>query len=427
MSVSQSVERVTSLHGSLRVPGDKSASHRALMLSALASGESTIVGLSPGRDVASTSAIMILLGAQRIDEDESVRFLGPDAGLMSTASALDCGNSGTTMRLLAGVVSGVLGSHILTGDASLSTRPMDRVAAPLNLMGARVHGEGEQVTAPLRIEGSTSLRAIEYDVPVASAQVKSAILFAGLVATGPTSVRERVLTRTTTEDMFRQAGLTVHSRDEAEGREITVRPGRPNATKWIIPGDPSQAAFFAVLGVIHDCAVLDVLNVDASPQRIGFVQVLQRMGATLTLANSPDGVSLHAQSSELTATDISSSEIPSVDEVPVLAVAAAAASGVSTFRDMAELRLKESDRFLGSMELARSLGCRVWDEGDDFFVEGLGSATAFQPFDIDAGLDHRMVMASAVAGCAGNGCMIGGTDTVSSSYPEFFHDLASLS
>jgi 3-phosphoshikimate 1-carboxyvinyltransferase len=227
--------------------------------------------------------------------------------------------------------------------------------------------------------------------------------------------------------MFRQAGLTVHSRDEAEGREITVRPGRPNATKWIIPGDPSQAAFFAVLGVIHDCAVLDVLNVDASPQRIGFVQVLQRMGATLTLANSPDGVSLHAQSSELTATDISSSEIPSVDEVPVLAVAAAAASGVSTFRDMAELRLKESDRFLGSMELARSLGCRVWDEGDDFFVEGLGSATAFQPFDIDAGLDHRMVMASAVAGCAGNGCMIGGTDTVSSSYPEFFHDLASLS
>lgn len=427
MSVSQSVERATSLHGSLRVPGDKSASHRALMLSALASGESTIVGLSPGRDVASTSAIMILLGAQRIDEDESVRFLGPDAGLMSTASALDCGNSGTTMRLLAGVVSGVLGSHILTGDASLSTRPMDRVAAPLNLMGARVHGEGEQVTAPLRIEGSTSLRAIEYDVPVASAQVKSAILFAGLVATGPTSVRERVLTRTTTEDMFRQAGLTVHSHDEAEGREITVRPGRPNATKWIIPGDPSQAAFFAVLGVIHDCAVLDVLNVDASPQRIGFVQVLQRMGATLTLANSPDGVSLHAQSSELTATDISSSEIPSVDEVPVLAVAAAAASGVSTFRDMAELRLKESDRFLGSMELARSLGCRVWDEGDDFFVEGLGSATAFQPFDIDAGLDHRMVMASAVAGCAGNGCMIGGTDTVSSSYPEFFHDLASLS
>jgi 3-phosphoshikimate 1-carboxyvinyltransferase len=423
----QSVARATSLHGSLRVPGDKSASHRALMLSALASGESTIVGLSPGRDVASTSAIMILLGAQRSDGDESVRILGPDAGLMTTASVLDCGNSGTTMRLLAGLVSGVAGTHTLVGDESLSTRPMDRVAEPLTLMGARVTGEGERVTAPLRIEGLTTLRAIEYDVPVASAQVKSAILFAGLVASGPTSVHERVLTRTTTEDMFRQAGLIVHSVDDAEGRVVTLDPGRPTATEWIIPGDPSQAAFFAVLGAIHDCAVLEVLNVDASPQRIGFVEVLQRMGAALTLAPTPDGVSLHVQSSELSATDISSSEIPSVDEVPILAVAAAAATGVSAFRDMAELRLKESDRFNGSMELARSLGCRVWDEGHDFFVEGLGSATAFQPFEVDAGLDHRMVMASAVAGCAGAGCTINGVDTVSSSYPGFFIDLASLS
>jgi 3-phosphoshikimate 1-carboxyvinyltransferase len=421
------VERATSLHGSLRVPGDKSASHRALMLSALASGESTIDGLSSGRDVASTSAIMVLLGAQRVDEDEVVRIVGPDAGLMTTASALDCGNSGTTMRLLAGVVSGVAGTHTLVGDESLSARPMDRVAVPLNMMGARVTGEGEQVRAPLRIEGSSTLQAIEYDVPVASAQVKSAILFAGLAASGPTIVRERVLTRTTTEDMFRLAGLTVHSLDEAQGRSVTVSPGRPNAARWNIPGDPSQAAFFTVLGAIHSCAVLEVLHVDASPQRIGFVEVLQRMGAMLTLTTSADGVTLQAQSSELTATDISSSEIPSVDEVPILAVAAAAASGISAFRDMAELRLKESDRFLGSMELARSLGCRVWDEGDDFFVEGLGSASAFQPFDIDAGLDHRMVMASAVAGCAGNGCAIDGVDTVSSSYPGFFNDLASLS
>lgn len=397
------------------------------MLSALASGESTIVGLSPGRDVAATSAIMILLGAQRIDEDESIKILGPDAGLMTSASALDCGNSGTTMRLLCGVVSGVTGTHTLVGDASLSTRPMDRVAVPLNLMGARVSGEGQRMTAPLHVVGSSTLRAIDYDVPVASAQVKSAILFAGLAATSPTSVRERVLTRSTTEDMFRHAGLSVHSLDEVDGRVVTVSPGRPQSTTWIIPGDPSQAAFFAVLGVIHDCAVLDVPNIDASPQRIGFVDVLQRMGASLTLTNADGVVSLHAQSSQLSGADISSSEIPSVDEVPILAVAAAAATGVSAFRDMAELRLKESDRFLGSMQLARALGCRVWDEGDDFFVEGLGSASAFQSFDIDAGLDHRMVMASAVAGCAGHGCTIDGVDTVSSSYPGFFADLASLS
>ena len=426
MSTNQ-VVHPASLHGSLRVPGDKSSSHRALMLSALASGPSTIVGLSPGQDVAATSAIMVQLGASRHNEGDRVTVVGPTNGLVASTDPLECANSGTTMRLLAGIVSGVAGKHTLVGDASLSTRPMDRVATPLNLMGASVSGRGEKVTAPLHIVGSSQLHGIDYVVPVASAQIKSAILFAALSAAGPTSVHEDVLTRTTSEDMFRLAGLSVHVDEEVAGRTITLSAGRPTAREWLIPGDPSQAAYFAVLGAIHDCAVLEVLDVDGSAQRTGFVEVLTRMGAVLTRVAGASGETLHSQSSQLVATEIDAQEIPSLDEVPILSVAAAAATGISAFRGMGELRVKESDRFAGSIALARALGCRVWDEGDDFFIEGLGSAGSFSAFSFDSALDHRMVMASAVAGCAGSGCSVTGAETVSSSYPHFFDDLASLS
>jgi len=420
------IARATALHGTVRVPGDKSASHRALMLSALAHGESTIEGLSPGHDVQATSVIVEQLGARRVDGLGLVTIIGPGEGLSASPHELDCANSGTSMRLLTGLVSAIEGVHALVGDESLSKRPMDRVARPLALMGATIHGQGVPITAPLRVEGSSRLRGIDYVVPVASAQVKSAILLAGLSATGPTTVHEDVLTRTTTEDMLRSAGLEVRSTPEQEGCAITLVPGRPRPTSWRIPGDPSQAAFFAVLGALHECAVVEVLDVDGSPQRIGFVDVLERMGARVTLVPGAHGLTLTSQSSELQSTEVYAHEIPSVDEVPILAVAAAAAHGVSGFFDMAELRLKESDRFNGSMQLARSLGCRVWDEGDDFFVEGLGSAAAFAPFTFDALLDHRMVMASAVAGAAGAGCTIDGADTVASSYPHFFDDLLAL-
>jgi 3-phosphoshikimate 1-carboxyvinyltransferase len=207
---------------------------------------------------------------------------------------------------------------------------------------------------------------------------------------------------------------------------VTLKPGRPTTASWQIPGDPSQAAFFCVLGAVHPDAHIEILNVDSSVERSGFVAVLQRMGATLTREARGHYSSLVSSSSELAATEIHAHEIPSVDEVPVLTVAAAAAKGVSAFRGMGELRLKESDRFEGSMSLARSLGCRVWSEGDDFFVEGLGSSSAFVGFEIDAALDHRLVMSAAVAGAAGRGCTIVGAETVASSYPQFFHDLDSL-
>jgi 3-phosphoshikimate 1-carboxyvinyltransferase len=396
------------------------------MLSALASGVSEIHGLSPGLDVAATSAIVTQLGARRDDADGVVRVVGPEEGLRASGGDLDCANSGTTMRLLAGLVSGIEGEHRLIGDASLSQRPMDRVAVPLTLMGATIRGRGESLTAPLHVRGSRRLERIDYRVPVASAQVKSAILLAALAASGVTTVHEAVSTRTTTEDMLRQCGVDVRSVSEGEGCVVALSPARPQTARWDVPGDPSQAAFFAVLGAIHDCAVLEVPSIDGSAQRVGYVDVLARMGAAVSLEDREWGVTLVSQSSQLRATEVFARDVPSVDEVPVLCVAAAAASGVSAFREMGELRLKESDRFTGSMSLARALGCRVWEEGDDFFVEGLGSAGRFAHFSFDAGLDHRMVMASAVAGCAGAGCDITGADTVKSSYPGFFGDLAAL-
>jgi len=420
------VERAETLEGSLRVPGDKSTSHRALMISALADGESTIIGLSGGMDVAATAQIMEQLGATHHVEGHVTTVIGPSDGLRASADALDCGNSGTTMRLLTGIAAGVAGTHRLVGDASLSARPMDRVALPLGLMGASIEGQGDRCVAPLQIEGSRALHGISFEVPMASAQVKSAILFAALGASGPTTVGERVRTRPTTEMMLSRAGVGVVSMDDRDGRHVTLHPGRPLPRAWTVPGDPSQAAFFAVLGCIHPRASLDVVDIDNAPERIGYLDVLQRMGATLSVRSTADVLSFSVRSSELLATEVHAKEIPSVAEVPVLVVAAAAAAGVSAFRDMGELRLKESDRFTGSMSLAAKLGCHVWSEGDDIFVEGLGDAGRFADFALDATLDHRMVMASAVAGCAGGGASILSADTVASSYPNFFRDLASL-
>lgn len=422
----QIVEAGHFFDGMVSVPGDKSGSHRALMLSSLAAGVSEITGLSPGLDVASTSQIMTALGAKRSDEAGNVLIEGPVDGLRPSNTELDCGNSGTTMRLMSGILSGIVGTHRLVGDNSLSKRPMDRVAIPLEMMGAQVAGIGPTRTAPLTITGRDILSAIHYVVPTPSAQVKSAILLAGLNANGDTTVDEAVRTRTATEDMLRAAGVNVVSTDIGDGRRVVLTPSRPQPVKWHVPGDPSQAAFFAVLGLIGQDANVTVASIENSPERIGFINVLRRMGANLTFTQSDTTHQLTATSSALVGVEIHSSEIPSVDEVPILTVAAAASNGVSAFRDMGELRLKESDRFAGSMNLAALLGAKVWSEGDDFFVQGVGSAKAFRPFELSAGLDHRMVMSSAIAGAAGNGCTILDADTVTSSYPYFFRDLASL-
>lgn len=424
--IAERVEPAVHLRGSVRVPGDKSISHRALLLSALASGKSVISGLSRGLDVAATRTIVTQLGAIVRDDDGDVVVSGPTNGLVGSQQPLDCENSGTTMRLLCGILAGLEGRHELVGDASLSKRPMDRVAVPLEQMGARVNGVGVRRTPPLVVEGRRTLDAVDFNVPQPSAQVKSSILFAGLNASGTTRVCERVRTRTATEDMFSASGITVHSVNEGSGRIVTLEPSRPEPHHWRVPGDPSQAAFFAVLAAIHRDASLEVLSLDASVERVGFVGVLQRMGARVELVEQGTITSLRAESSMLHACEIHAHEIPSVDEVPVLSVAASAATGVSVFREMSELRVKESDRFDGSLRLALALGARAWTEGDDLYIEGLGAADHFSDFTFDAALDHRMVMAAAVAGCAGRGATILGAETVASSYPTFFRDLALL-
>ena len=419
------VEPAARLRGVVEVPGDKSASHRAVLLGALGGGPSRIERLSGGDDVAATVAIVRALGAS-VETVGAALVIDGSAGLTPARVPLACGNSGTTMRLVAGVVAGIAGTHRLVGDPSLSRRPMDRVAVPLRAMGAIVEGTGPRCTAPLTVEGRTTLAALDYAVPVPSAQVKSAILLAGLAADGPTGVIEAVRTRATTETMLRAAGVRVEIADVGEGRRVRVWPGRPRPHDWYLPADPSQAAFFAVLACIHADAVLEVPDLADEPERLGFVEVLGRMGGTVTLTRRDGRAALRAVTSPLCATAVQATEIPSVDEVPALTVAAAAARGTTVFRDVGELRVKESDRFAACIALATALGARAWGEGDDLYVEGLGGSDRFAHVELDAGLDHRMVMAAAVAGVAGAGACVEGAQTVTTSFPAFFDRLEAL-
>ncbi len=419
------VEPADRLHGAVEVPGDKSASHRAALLSALSSGPSRIERLSGGQDVAATLAIVRALGA-RVESAGGATVVSGPASLAPAGQPLECGNSGTTMRLVAGVVATIAGTHQLVGDASLSRRPMDRVAVPLRAMGASLEGTGAQCTAPLTVTGRDVLAALDYTVPVPSAQVKSAILLAGLAADGPTTVREAVRTRATTESMLRAAGVRIEVEDVGAGRRVRLWPARPRPHDWRIPADPSQAAFFAVVACIHRDASLEVPDLADEPERLGFVDVLARMGGAVTLAREDGRATLRARSSTLRATQVRAAEIPSLDEVPALTVAAAAATGTTVFRDVGELRVKESDRFAACIALARALGARSWDEDDDLYVEGLGASQRFARVELDAGLDHRMVMAAAVAGVAGAGACVHGAETVATSFPTFFERLEAL-
>jgi len=410
----------------ITTPGDKSISHRALMLAAMAEGTSTIRGLSNGEDVARTATIMRQLGAVIESGSNEVKVTGPTAGLRATDEVLYCGNSGTTIRLLLGILSGIEGNHKISGDASLSRRPMDRVIRPLGLMGVSIFGQGVTSTPPLEMVGVTTTTAISHSMPKASAQVKSALLLAGLYGDGATTVCEDIRTRANTEEMLEYAGVAVLTIDDGGGRRVTVTPGRPQARQWIIPGDPSQAAFFVVAGLIHSRGDVRINDIYDGDERLGYLNVLTRMGATIVKTQTDVGLQLAVRHSHLRGTTIQSSEIPSVDEVPALVVAACAAEGATRFVDMSELRIKESDRFTESVRLAESLGASVVVDGDSFTVTGMGAASAFNTFEFDAPDDHRMAMASAVAAYCGQGAVIHGAESVETSFPGFFDILMGL-
>lgn len=412
-----SVEGKRQFTGCLRVPGDKSISHRALMIAALGRRPCTIRGLSDGDDVVRTRLAVEALGAQvEVAESGEVTVTG---GVRGARGPIDLGNSGTGIRLMAGLVAGFDFTTILDGDASIRQRPMDRIIAPLTEMGASITGRGENGSlAPLTIEGRP-LRGIEYTLPVASAQVKSAVLLAALRAEGPTTVHETVLTRAHTEEMLAAAGVRLERGDCS----VTVWPGDVDPPDVDVPGDPSQAAFWLVGACLAPASRLVAENIYLGQARGGFVEILRRMGADITV-DSESG-DIEARSSELKGARVTAEELPGcIDEVPILAVAAAAAEGNTVFEGIDELRIKESDRVAAIAEMLDVLGAKCQIDGDTLAITGVGRAEALGSGTVDSREDHRMAMAAAIAGAVGNGSMtVEGFEATHSSYPGFARDL----
>ena len=426
------------LRGRIRVPGDKSISHRVLLLAALADGESTIRGLSDGGDVANTRAIIEALGATVVEDCDPVdpaglQMIRVRGGRLGQAGHdLDVGNSGTGIRLLAGLLAGLPFTSVLDGDASVRRRPMGRVLEPLRAMGASVIASGVDIgedagLAPLNIRGG-GLRGIEYRLPVASAQVKGCLLFAGLSADGPTTVVEDRPTRAHTEELMAATGIEI-VRSHTDGLDrVTVSPGRPNAFNYDVAGDPSQAAFWAVGASILPGSEVVVANVYEGPGRAGFMKVLTRMGVDLNHDPGSGDLTVRPPASGvLSATTVRSDEVPGlVDEVPVLVVAAACADGETIFEGVGELRFKESDRLATvESELGR-MGAEVKVEGDRLVVRGR-SGGRLRGAAVNAHHDHRIAMSCAVAGLVADGPTdISGWNAVATSYPTFAEHLAAL-
>jgi 3-phosphoshikimate 1-carboxyvinyltransferase len=422
------VDGGTPCRGTVRTPGEKSISHRSVLLGALAEGTSVIYGLSDGADVAASLAAVEAMGAgvERHD-DGTVVVHGGRARLHRPDAPLDCGNSGTSMRLLAGLVAGFAWETELVGDASLSSRPMDRVAEPLGLMGATVTGQGARCLPPLLVRGG-GLHGIDWTSKVVSAQVKSAIILAGLSAEGTTVVREAVTTRTHTEEMLIEAGADLTVEPWGEGRIVRVRASSLRPVDRVVPGDPSASAFFAVAGCVVPGSAVDVAGVYSGPARLGYVSVLQRMGASISvIPGDPGTATIRSLAGPLTATEVRASEIPSLDEIPVLAVAAAVAEGTTVFSDVGELRVKEVDRLLAVADMVEAFGAHATIDGDALSITGLGGPLRGARFDSQG--DHRMAMAAAVAALAarpGERSLITGFSAVETSYPTFAEDIERL-
>lgn len=425
------VSRRGPLRGQLCVPGDKSVSHRALILAGLASGSSTITGLSAGLDVLHTRQIMRAMGV-RIDEADDRRSGHPIGTLAVTGGdlqepqqILDVGNSGTGARLLAGVCAGQPFRSVITGDESIAGRPMDRVVEPLRAMGAEIDGrEGGRFT-PLTITGG-NLRGIDYTPPVASAQVKSAVLLAGLSADGSTIVRETVTTRRHTEEMLVEHGVDVTTVADGHGGSIvTLVPGPVSPGAFAVPGDPSQAAFWICAAAAVPGSDVTVENLYLAPERTGFLQVLERMGADLTV-DAAAGV-IRVVGAELTGVVVEAPDLPDlIDEVPALSIAGAlAASGALEFQGAGELRAKESDRIETVAAMIHALGGQV-STGPESLTVSSGTLRAGV---VESHHDHRIAMAAAAATCglASDGEVeISGWDAVATSYPGFLDDLNTL-
>lgn len=411
------------LRGELRLPGDKSISHRALILAAMAEGQSTIENLSEASDVRSTWHCLRELGVEISSRGGRVSVKGRGwQGLSQPKASLDAGNSGTTLRLLMGPIAGNPIRADLTGDESLRRRPMARVAEPLRRMGATIDLTGADF-APVTVRGA-ALEGIDFISPIASAQVKSAVLLAGLLARGRTSVTEPALSRDHTERLLPCFGVE----PRRQGLTVSVEGGlRLAKTRLTAPGDLSSAAFWAVAATLAPGSELRLAGVGLNPTRTGFLDVLDRMGASIERAPAPQAGpepwgDLVVRAAPLRAATVEPGEVPRlIDEVPILALAASLAEGVSRFQGLSELRRKESDRLSRIAELLNLLGGEARVEGDDLVVAGprrLRGAKA------SAGGDHRLAMTALVAGLVAQGeVSLADPECIRISYPSFLDDL----
>ncbi|MCI9471647.1 MAG: 3-phosphoshikimate 1-carboxyvinyltransferase [Lachnospiraceae bacterium] len=422
------IQRSNGLKGEVKIPGDKSISHRAVMLGALAKGTTKITDFLQGADCLSTMECFRRMGIQIQNTSGEVLVHGQGLhGLAAPSDLLNVGNSGTTIRLLSGILAPQPFSATLTGDASIQKRPMKRVMEPLSQMGAKIESLSGNGCAPLRISG-TPLKGIHYKTPVASAQVKSCILFAGMYADGATTVTEPVLSRDHSERMLEHFG----ARLTREGTAVTIQPEPQLAAREIpVPGDISSAAYFIAAAALVPHSEILIRNVGINPTRSGMLEVCRAMGADIQYLNERDDsgeptADLLVRSSSLKGTVIEGAVIPAlIDELPVLAVMAAFAKGETIIRNAEELKVKESDRIAVMVENLSAMGADITGTPDGMIIRG---GPALHGAEIHTYKDHRIAMSFAVAALAAEGTThIEDADCVNISYPDFYGDLQRLS
>lgn len=426
----QRVRGASILRGEVIPPGDKSISHRAVILNSIAGGRARVDNFSPGADCLATVACLRQLGVEIVEESPvnlTVSGVGKE-GLKEPKDVLNAGNSATTIRLLAGLLAAQPFLSIVTGDESLRSRPMARLIHPLRLMGTEVWGRGGDSLAPLAIKGN-QLRGIKYQLPVASAQLKSAVLIAALFAQGDTTVEEPAPSRDHTERMLRAMGAKLKS----DGLRITLTPDPVPLVPLDlhIPGDISSAAFWLVAGAIHPNAKIEVKNTGINPTRMGIIEVLLDMGAKLRIENErieagEPVADLIVESSDLVGRQIGGSLIPRlIDEIPLIAIAGCVARGTTVIRDAAELRVKETDRIRATVKELSRLGADIGELPDGLIIRG---GKTLKGGECHSYHDHRLAMAWGIAGLVAQGeTVIHDAEVVAFSYPGFWSDLERLS
>lgn len=426
-----SKELITSLKNiryKLTVPGDKSISHRAIMLGSIADGITKVTGFLRADDCLSTIKIMQQLGVDIQDDGEIVTIIGKGIkGLLKSESTLYAGNSGTTMRLLSGLLSGQPFKSVITGDASLSQRPMNRILLPLQSMGAKIKGDDNTELPPLSIEPVEQLRAIKYEMPVASAQVKSAILLAGLQAEGTTKIIEKTTSRNHTEEMLRQFGVEVNVTDKV----ISLQGGQTLIGQEIdVPGDISSAAYFMGAGLLLPNSRIELRNVGVNVSRSGILDVIKAMGGNLSVNMRANCYSadLVIEASGLKGTTISGDIIPRlIDEIPIIALLATQANGTTIIKDAQELRVKETDRINAIASELNKMNANIEETEDGLIIHG---PTPLHGANVKSFGDHRIGMMLQIAGLLipdNETMMLEDADCVNISYPTFFDEISSMS